>query len=38
MIHEIDSKNGMIACFSKLYGKICVEFCFNTGERFFIEV
>ena len=28
----------MVAPFSKFYGKIWVDFCLNTGKRFFLEV
>ena len=28
----------MVAPFSKLYAKICVGFCLNTGKNFFLEV
>ena len=36
--HQVDTKNEMVAPFSKFYGKIWVGFCFNTGKRFFSEV
>ena len=37
IIHQIDRKE-TVALFSKLYGKISIDFSLNTRKRFFFEV